>query len=270
MSTHDVAVAGVGMHPWGKWGKQLRDVRRARRPRRARRQRRRLAGRRPDRRRRDRPQRVRRLRRRRDLRPGARLERRQGRDVVRRVRDRRPGARHRAGPDPRRPERGRAGRRRRHHPEGLPRPQRGRALGRPGLAAVPPARHDEPGVLRPLRAPPDGPVRRDPGGLRPGQGQEREARPGEPQRALPQGGQRRGRADQRRGLRPAAPARHLRDLRRRGRGRPVLDRSTPRGTGSAAGCGSTRSRRSRRPSPTPSWTCPTSRPTRRRRCPRAS
>ena len=57
--------------------------------------------------------------------------------------------------------RGRAGGRRRHHAQGLPRAQRRRALGRPGLAAVPAARHDEPGVLRALRAPPDGPLRRD-------------------------------------------------------------------------------------------------------------
>ena len=36
--------------------------------------------------------------------------------------------------------RGRAGRRRRHHAEGLPRPERRRALGRPRLAALPAAR----------------------------------------------------------------------------------------------------------------------------------
>ena len=58
-------------------------------------------------------------------------------------------------------QRGRAGRRCGHHAQGLPRAQRGRAVGRPGLAAVPAARHDQPGVLRALRAPPDGPLRRD-------------------------------------------------------------------------------------------------------------
>ena len=131
-------------------------------------------------------------------------------------------------------QRGRARRRCRHHAEGLPRAQRRRALRRPGLAAVPAARHDQPGLLRALRAPPDGPLRRDPRGLRGREGQERQARPGEPQRALPQGGQRRGRADQRRGLRPAAPARHLRDLRRRRRGGPLLDGVRRRSTASVA------------------------------------
>ena len=106
--------------------------------------RRRLGGRRPGRRWRDRAQRLRRLRRRRDLRPGAGLERRPRRHVVRRLRDRRPGARHRAGPDPRRALRGRAGGRRGHHAEGLPGAQRGGAVGRPRLAAVPAARHDQP------------------------------------------------------------------------------------------------------------------------------
>ena len=114
-----------------------------------------------DRRRRDRPQRLRRLRRRCHLRPGARLERRPRRHLVRRVRHRRAGPGHRPRTDPGGPLRGRPGRRRRHHPQGLPRPERRRALGRPGLAAVPPARHDQPGVLRALRAPSDGPVRRD-------------------------------------------------------------------------------------------------------------
>ena len=103
-------------------------------------------------------------------------------------------------------------------PKGFLAPIAGRALGRPGLAPVPAARNDEPGVLRALRPPPDGPVRRDRRGLRPGEGQERPARAGEPERPLPQGGQRRGRADQRGRVGPAAPARHLRHVRRRGRG----------------------------------------------------
>ena len=80
----------------GASGAAFVDVRRARGSRRARRRRRRVARRRLRRRRRDRAQRLRRLRRRRDVRPGARLERRPGRHVVRRVRDRRPGPRHRA------------------------------------------------------------------------------------------------------------------------------------------------------------------------------
>ena len=48
--------------------------------------------------------------------------------------------------------------------------------------------HDEPGVLRAVRAPPDGPLRRHRGGLRRGQGEERPARAGQPERPLPQGG----------------------------------------------------------------------------------
>ena len=42
----------------------------------------------------------------------------------------------------------RAGDRRRHHAQGLLRPGRRRAQERPRLAALPPARRDEPGVLR--------------------------------------------------------------------------------------------------------------------------
>ena len=100
VSANDVAVLGVGMHPWGKWGRPFTEygVHAARAA---------LADagvawqrRRPGGRRRDGPQRLRRLRRRRDVRPGAGLERRPRRDVVRRLRDRRPGPRHRPGPDP--------------------------------------------------------------------------------------------------------------------------------------------------------------------------
>ena len=99
--SHDVAVLGVGMHPWGKWGRNFVSygVHAAREA---------LAdsdvswedvdlvvgG-----------ETVRngyaRLRRRRDLRAGARLERRPRRHVVRRLRHRRPGARHRPRADPR-------------------------------------------------------------------------------------------------------------------------------------------------------------------------
>ena len=55
----------------------------------------------------------------------------------------------------------RAGDRRRHHAEGLLRSRRRRAQDRSRLAALPPARRDEPGVLRALRAPAHGHVRRD-------------------------------------------------------------------------------------------------------------
>ena len=88
-----------------------------------------------------------------------------------------------------------------------------------------------------------------------GQGQERQARAAQPERALPQGGQRRGRAEQRGGLRPAAPARHLRDLRRRGRGGRREHGVREARSASTTRSGSTRSRRSRRRSRTRSWTC---------------
>ena len=44
---------------------------------------------------------------------------------------------------------------------------------RPGLAALPPPRRHQPDLLRPLRPPPHGPLRRHRRGLRPGQGEER-------------------------------------------------------------------------------------------------
>ena len=100
-------------------------------------------------------------------------------------------------------------------PEGLLRPGRRRAQERPRLAALPPARRDQPHVLRALRAPAHGRLRRDERRLRAGQGEELAARAREPERPLPQGehGRRRARQPDRR--RPAAPARHLRDVRRR-------------------------------------------------------
>ena len=86
MSDRDIAILGVGMHPWGKWGRNFVEygvvaaqaaladagVDVARHPVRV--------GRRHD------AQRLSRLRRGRDVRAGARLERRAGRVVVRRVR----------------------------------------------------------------------------------------------------------------------------------------------------------------------------------------
>ncbi len=128
------------MHPWGKWGRNFVEygvaaakaaladagVAWRRRPVRL--------GRRHD------PKRLPRLRRRCHLRPGARVDRRPGLELLRGVRL---GChRHRGGPgaDPRRPLRRRPGGRRRHHPEGLLRPGRRRPQGRPGLAALPPAR----------------------------------------------------------------------------------------------------------------------------------
>ena len=67
----------------------------------------------------------------------------------------------RARADPRRAVRRRARHRRRHHAEGLPRAEQGRAGRRPRLAALPAARRDQPDLLRALRAPAHGAVRRD-------------------------------------------------------------------------------------------------------------
>ena len=72
-------------------------------------------------------------------------------------------------------------------PKGAFAPGRRGTQERPRLAAVPPDRRDEPGVLRAAGAAPDGPLRRDVRGLRPGEGQELPARPAEPECPLPQG-----------------------------------------------------------------------------------
>ena len=94
---------------------------------------------------------------------------------------------------------------------------------RPGLAPLPSARRDQPDVLRAVRAPPHGAVRRDRRGLRARQGEEREARPEQPARSLQEGVHRRGRPRVADGVRPAAAAADLRDVGRwRGR-RPVVD-----------------------------------------------
>ena len=70
-----------------------------------------------------------------------------------------------------------------------------------------------------------------------GEGQERPARPGQPERPLPQGDLGRRRAGQPGGLGSAAAARHLRHLRRRGRadrGEQVVRREAPRLAGGCA------------------------------------
>ena len=101
-------------------------------------------------------------------------------------------------------------------PKGFFAPGRRRAQERPRLAALPPARRHQPGVLRALRAPAHGRVRRDHRRLRARQGEELAARAREPERAVPQGEHGRGRAQQPGRRRSAAAARHLRDVRRRG------------------------------------------------------
>ena len=106
-------------------------------------------------------------------------------------------------------------------PKGFFKPVEGaRPLHRPGLAALPPPRRHQPDLLRPLRPPAHGPLRRHRRGLRRGQGQERQARAGQPQGPLPQGGDDRGGPGLADGRRPAAPARDLRHLRRRRRRHP--------------------------------------------------
>ena len=112
---HEVAVLGVGMHPWGKWGRNfveygivaaqpaLADAGRH------------VGRHRVRRRRRHDPQRLPRLHRRRHLQPGPRLEGQPGGQLLRRLRVGRPGPQHRPGPDPGRLLRRRPRRRRRHH-----------------------------------------------------------------------------------------------------------------------------------------------------------
>ena len=104
------------------------------------------------------------------------------------------------------------------------------------------------------------------GGLRRGEGEERAPRAAQPQRALPQGGLGRRRAGQRRRLRPAAPARHLRDLRRRcGRG-AHLDGLRPQARARRPGAGAGDLDGHADLPATRSSTCRCSRPTRRPRC----
>ena len=72
-------------------------------------------------------------------------------------------------------------------PKGFFAPVGGERTDRPRLAALPSARRHQPRVLRALRPPPHGPLRRDQRRLRAGQGEELAARSREPERALPQG-----------------------------------------------------------------------------------
>ena len=186
MAGNDVAVLGVGMHPWGKWGRNFVEygvaaahdalptpaspgptcssspaptpcatATRATSP--APRSPRRWAGPAP------------------------------GRVVLRRLRVGRDGHRGRPHAHPRRAVRRRPRRRRRHHPEGLPRPQRASARPTPtGCASAwsapptPPTSRCTPAAAWTCTAPP--------GRLRQGEGEERHQRPGQPQRPVPQGG----------------------------------------------------------------------------------
>ena len=84
--SHDVAVLGVGMHPWGKWGRPIRRVRRCGCARSASGRQCRLERRGIHRRRSDRAQRLRGLCCRLDVRPRPWLERQSRRDLLRGVR----------------------------------------------------------------------------------------------------------------------------------------------------------------------------------------
>ena len=101
-------------------------------------------------------------------------------------------------------------------PKGFFTPVGGDRKDDPGLAPLPPDGRHQPHLLRPLRPPADGAVRRHRGRLRRRQGEERPPRAGERQRPLPQGGHRRRGAGLAHGGRSAAPAGDLRHLRRGG------------------------------------------------------
>ncbi len=200
--------------PVGEVGPALRGVRPGHGARRAGRRRPRLARRATGLRRGHDPQRLPRLRRRRHFRPGARLDRSPRHERVRRLRVGRGGHRQRAGADPGRVVRRRAGGGSRHHAQGLLHPRGRGPQGRPRLAPLPPARRDEPHLLRALRATTHGSLRSDGGGLRPRQGEESAPRFGQPERALPQRGHGRGGAGVTDGGGPAPPARDLRHVGR--------------------------------------------------------
>ncbi len=124
-------------------------------------------------------------------------------------------------------------------PKGFFAPVGGDRPGRPGLAALPPAGRHQPHLLRPLRPTPHGGLRGHVGRLRPGAGQEQPSRGGQPQRPLSQGVRGRRHPGLAGGGRAVAPARDLRHLRRRGRGRAVQRRvrSPPPGRDGQAGAG---------------------------------
>ena len=174
---HEIAVLGVGHAPVGQVGPQLRRVRRGRRAGRARRR-----GRRRGATSSSCPAPTRCATATRATSPARRSRRRsagKGAQVASSYAACASGVTAlstRAGADPRRVLRRRARRRRRHHAEGLPRTEHGRAGRRSRLAALPAARRDQPDLLRAVRAPAHGALRRDPRRLRHGEGEERAPR----------------------------------------------------------------------------------------------
>ena len=164
----EVAVLGVGMHPWGKWGRnfieygvdaaqraiadaglQWRDIEF-------------VAG--ADTMRQGYPGYIAG----RHVQPGPGLEGQPRCELLRGVCLRSASAQHRAHADPRRLLRSRAGRRRRHQPQGFLRAAGRRPPRRSRLAPVPPARRHQPHLLRAVCPPPHGALRRHRGRLRQG------------------------------------------------------------------------------------------------------
>jgi len=116
-----------------------------------------------------------------------RLVGRPGGDLVRRLRLGSHRNQRRPGPDSGGHVRRGAGSGSRHHAQGLPGAHRRRALGRPRLASLPIARSHQPHLLCAVRPAAHGDLRLHRGGLREGPGQERPPRARESERALPQG-----------------------------------------------------------------------------------
>ena len=158
----DVAVLGVGMHPWGKWGRNFVEYGVARRARGARRRRRRLAATSSSSS---------------AARPSATATpaTSPARRSPRRSAGTAPASPRRTPPAPPGAQALDTARARilaglcdvalvvgaDTTPKGFLAPERRRALGRPRLAALPPARRDQPDLLRALRPPAHGPLRRD-------------------------------------------------------------------------------------------------------------
>ena len=136
------------------------------------------------------PQRLSGIHRRRHVRPGVGLDRGQGLVGLRRLCLRGAGHQQRQSPDSGRTLRRGPGGRGRHHSQGLFRTGGRRPEGRPGLAPLPsPGRHQS-HLLRSLRPPAHGAVRGHRSRFLRSEGQERQARPGQRERPLPEGGHR--------------------------------------------------------------------------------
>ncbi|MFF3251827.1 beta-ketoacyl synthase N-terminal-like domain-containing protein [Actinacidiphila glaucinigra] len=121
-------------------------------------------------------------------------------------------------------------------PKGFFAPVGGEEARRPGLVALPRAGGHQPGALRAVRTTPHGAARRHARGLRPGQGEERGGRRRQPARPPPDAGHRRRGGGLPGRRRPDATTGRLRHLRRGRRRRPVRPglRPAPRDAGPGA------------------------------------